>query len=76
MKDPVIKGHPLHAMLSDLPIGITGISLIFDLLTAITRAPQWELAAATSVGVAFLAGSLLLAVAFFAAIGVPTFALP
>jgi uncharacterized membrane protein len=56
MKDPVIKGHPLHAMLSDLPIGITGISLIFDLLTAITRAPQWELAAATSVGVAFLAG--------------------
>lgn len=56
MKDPVIKGHPLHAMLSDLPIGITGISLIFDLLTAITRATQWELAAATSVGVAFLAG--------------------
>jgi len=21
MKDPLLKGHPLHAMLSDVPIG-------------------------------------------------------
>jgi uncharacterized membrane protein len=57
MKDPVIKGHPLHAMLSDLPIGITGISVIFDLLTIVTKMPQWKLAAIASVGIAFLAGS-------------------
>ncbi len=42
MKDPVVKGHPLHAMLSDLPIGITGVCLIFDLLAANICVPQKE----------------------------------
>lgn len=56
MKDPVVKGHPLHAMLSDLPIGMTVSGLLFDLLAALTRSSPWSLAAGAIFGAAFLSG--------------------
>lgn len=30
MKDPLVKGHPLHAMLSDVPIGALVTSVVMD----------------------------------------------
>jgi uncharacterized membrane protein len=58
MKDPVVKGHPLHAILTDIPVGsaVTGVAL--DMVASITRSQQWRFAATASFGAAFLSGSL------------------
>ncbi|HEY7415837.1 MAG TPA: DUF2231 domain-containing protein [Ktedonobacteraceae bacterium] len=56
MKDPLVKGHPLHAMLSDLPIGITVVGVIFDGLSVISEARRWRSAARAALGMALLSG--------------------
>jgi uncharacterized membrane protein len=56
MKDPLIKGHPLHAMLSDLPIGVTAVGVVFDVLSVITGARHWRSAARATLGMALLSG--------------------
>ncbi|MDB5058540.1 MAG: hypothetical protein JWO59_2012, partial [Chloroflexi bacterium] len=58
MKDPVVKGHPLHAILTDIPVGsaVTGVAL--DMVASLTRSQQWRFAATASFGAAFLSGSL------------------
>lgn len=57
MKDPLLKGHPLHAMLSDLPVGTAVAGVAFDLLGAVTRAPGWRFAARAALGAAVASGS-------------------
>lgn len=57
MKDPLVKGHPLHAMLSDLPVGTTVAGVAFDILGAITRAPGWRFAARAALGTALASGA-------------------
>jgi uncharacterized membrane protein len=57
MKDPLVKGHPLHAMLSDLPVGTTVAGVAFDMLGAITRAPGWRFAARAALGTALASGA-------------------
>ncbi|MBV9230989.1 MAG: DUF2231 domain-containing protein, partial [Chloroflexi bacterium] len=56
MKDPIVKGHPLHAILSDLPIGITIAGTIFDLLGLVLPAKQWRFAARSTHTLALLSG--------------------
>jgi uncharacterized membrane protein len=45
MKDPLIKGHPLHALLTDLPIGMLAGGTACDLLGFATRKQSWRFAA-------------------------------
>ncbi len=45
MKDPLIKGHPLHALLTDLPIGMLVGGTACDLLGFATRRQTWRFAA-------------------------------
>src|SRR5260370_37855705 len=45
MKDPLIKGHPLHALLTDLPIGMLAGGTACDLLGFATRRHTWRFAA-------------------------------
>lgn len=45
MKDPLIKGHPLHALLTDLPIGALVVGATCDLIGLVDRRPTWRFAA-------------------------------
>lgn len=45
MKDPLIKGHPLHALLTDLPIGALAVGTTCDLVSLLTKRPAWRFAA-------------------------------
>src|SRR5258708_673459 len=45
MQDPLIKGHPLHALLTDLPIGMLAGGTACDLLGFATRRHTWRFAA-------------------------------
>ena len=65
MKDPLVKGHPLHAMLSDLPVGTTVAGVAFDTLASTTRSERWRFAATASFGAAFLSGGLAALVGFW-----------
>lgn len=56
MKDPLVKGHPLHAVLTDLPIGTTVAAVAFDALALARRSPRWRFAADASVGAGFVSG--------------------
>src|SRR5512146_278142 len=65
MKDPLVKGQPLHAMLSDLPVGTTVAGVAFDTLASTTRSERWRFAAPASFGAAFLSGGLAGLVGFW-----------
>lgn len=56
MKDPLIKGHPLHAILTDLPIGALVLGATFDGLGLVTRRPVWRFAARANHTAALLSG--------------------
>lgn len=45
MKDPLVKGHPLHAMLSDIPIGALVTSGVMDAVWLANPIATWRLAA-------------------------------
>lgn len=62
MKHPVVKGHPLHAMLSDLPIGALVTSVVMDALWLGMPSATWRAAAEVTLLVT-LGGALLAAVA-------------
>jgi uncharacterized membrane protein len=65
MKDPLIKGHPLHAMLTDLPVGTTVAGVAFDTVADVTHSERWRFAATASFGAAFLSGALAALVGFW-----------
>jgi uncharacterized membrane protein len=56
LKDPLVKGHPLHAMLTDLPVGglITGAAC--DTIGLLSGRPAWRFAARAAHTGAFLSG--------------------
>jgi uncharacterized membrane protein len=56
LKDPVVKGHPLHAMLSDVPIGTLVAGCAFDLIGMLARKPAWRVAARAAHTCAFASG--------------------
>ncbi len=58
MKDPVIKGHPLHAILTDLPIGITVAAMAFDLIGLLRPDAVWHTGARILTLLALLFGVL------------------
>lgn len=65
MKDPLVKGHPLHAMLTDLPVGTTVAGVAFDTVADATHSEQWRFAATASFGAAFLSGALAALLGFW-----------
>jgi uncharacterized membrane protein len=56
IKDPLIKGHPLHAILTDLPVGALVAGTTFDLIGLATRHPKWRFAARAAHTCAFISG--------------------
>lgn len=56
MKDPLVKGHPVHAILSDLPVGTTTAAVAFDLMGMATSRREWYFAARAALGMAVLSG--------------------
>ena len=56
IKDPLIKGHPLHAILTDLPVGALVAGTTFDLIGLATRQPKWRFAARAAHTGAFISG--------------------
>lgn len=62
MKHPVIKGHPLHAILSDIPIGALIATAVVDAIWLGHPSPMWLRAAELTLLVT-LAGAVLAALA-------------
>ena len=56
MKDPLVKGHPLHAALSDLPIGALVLGVACDGMRLATRRREWRFAAGVAHSAALLTG--------------------
>lgn len=56
LKDPLIMGHPLHALLTDLPIGALTLGVTCDALGLVTRRPTWRFAARAAHTGALLSG--------------------
>jgi uncharacterized membrane protein len=56
MKDPLLKGHPLHAILSDLPVGTLVAGVACDAMGLVARRPEWRFAADVAHGAALLGG--------------------
>lgn len=47
-------GHPLHVMLTDVPLGAWTTAAAFDVLHLLTRKDEWESAARGAIGVGLL----------------------
>jgi uncharacterized membrane protein len=56
MKDPLVKGHPLHALLTDIPIGTALAGTAFDLIGRASGDTRWHFAARASLGAATVGG--------------------
>jgi uncharacterized membrane protein len=56
VKDPLVKGHPLHAIATHLPIGGLLIGVGCELVGLVWSAPALRSAADVSLGVALLGG--------------------
>jgi uncharacterized membrane protein len=56
-----IAGHPIHAMLVTIPIGLWIFSLVADLVFVSTGDPRWEVTAYFTLG-GGIAGALLAAI--------------
>lgn len=65
MKDPLVKGHPLHAMLTDLPIGGLVVGVGCDLLGRVLPDRVWDGAARAALGFALVGGVAAAAVGFW-----------
>ena len=57
MKDPLVKGHPLHALLTDLPVGMLVAGTTCDLIGLAVRRPVWRFAARAAHTGAFVSGT-------------------
>ncbi|HLZ23250.1 MAG TPA: DUF2231 domain-containing protein [Ktedonobacterales bacterium] len=56
MKDPLLKGHPLHALLTDLPVGMLTSGVACDLIGLVSRQRRWRFAARAMHTGALLSG--------------------
>ncbi len=56
IKDPLLMGHPLHAVLTDLPIGALSLGVTCDALGLVTRRPAWRFAARAAHTSALVSG--------------------
>jgi uncharacterized membrane protein len=57
LKDPLVKGHPLHAILTDVPIGALVAGNTFDVMGLATRNPSWRFAARAAHTTALASGA-------------------
>lgn len=58
LKDPLIKGHPLHAIITDVPVGTLVAGSAFDMLGLITRKYPWRFAARAAHTGALVSGGV------------------
>lgn len=72
LKDPLVKGHPLHAILTDVPVGVLVAGCAFDTMNAFTRDPSWRFAARAAHTTAFASGCLAALVGLWDYQAVPT----
>jgi len=71
MKEPLLKGHPLHAILTDLPIGMHILGTASDYIGLITRKPAFRTTARHAHTGAFISGIAAGAVGLWDYQGVP-----
>lgn len=57
LKDPLFMGHPLHAVLTDLPIGALTLGVTCDALGLVTRRASWRFAARAAHTSALVSGA-------------------
>jgi len=53
-----LLGHPIHPMLIVLPLGLLGMSVIFDIIYLITNDPAWTFVAFYMIGAGVIGGLL------------------
>jgi uncharacterized membrane protein len=53
-----LLGHPIHPMLIVLPLGLLGMSVIFDIIYLITNDPVWTFVAFYMIGAGVIGGLL------------------
>ncbi|HEU0028562.1 MAG TPA: DUF2231 domain-containing protein [Ktedonobacterales bacterium] len=58
LKDPLAKGHPLHALFTDLPVGALTLGIACDIAGFVTRQPSWRFAARAAHTGAFASGAV------------------
>ncbi len=58
LKDPLVKGHPLHAMLTDLPVGALTLGFGCDIAGFVSKKPMWRFAARVAHTGAFATGAV------------------
>lgn len=56
MKDPVVAGHPIHSIMTDVPIGATVGVVLFDAIGLFTHPANWHFAAHAATGLALFGG--------------------
>lgn len=57
LKDPLVKGHPLHAILTDVPVGALVVGNTFDYIGLASRKPGWRFAARAAHTSALVSGA-------------------
>jgi uncharacterized membrane protein len=57
LKDPLVKGHPLHALMTDLPIGAIVLGSACDAVGLATRRRSWRFAARAAHTGALVSGA-------------------
>jgi uncharacterized membrane protein len=58
LKDPLVKGHPLHALMTDLPVGALTLGVACDIAGFISRKHAWRFAARVAHTGAFATGAV------------------
>lgn len=71
LKHPVVHGHPLHAMLSDLPVGLIPSALLASLVERVSPRPETRFATSAATVLALASATTTLAVGWWDWLTVP-----
>src|SRR5439155_649640 len=71
LRQPLVKGHPFHAMLTDVPAGTLPVSLGLDLLSRLSGRDRFRTSALDTFAAAWLAGLATVAAGWWDYANVP-----
>jgi len=71
MKQPVVKGHPLHAMLSDLPVGALLVSAVLDAIWLAHPTITWLHGAEITLAITLIGAALAALAGLWDWFGIP-----